>query len=105
LRGDAGFGALQAGGHTVVALALLVGLSPGQALGLGSDTDCSRVLDQVASSFDFCFGLGGFGLDFGGDARATGGLEFVQATLGFVGFAAEADGTAAVRPRFPGGRR
>jgi hypothetical protein len=27
--------------------------------------------------------------------RAAGGLEFVQATLGFVGFAAEADGAAA----------
>ena len=95
LRGDAGFGSLEAGGDAQVALALLVGLSPGQALGLGGDGDRAGVLDQVESFFDFWFGLGGFGLGFGGDARAAGGLEFVQATLGFVGFAAEADGAAA----------
>ena len=52
------------------------------------------VLDQVEGSFDFWFGLGGVGPGFGGDALAAGGLEFVQATLGFVGFAAEADGAA-----------
>ncbi len=95
LRGDAGFGSLEAGGDAQVALALLVGLSPGQALGLGGDGDCAGVLDQAEGFLDFWFGLGGFGLGCGGDARATGGLEFVQATLGFVGFAAEADGAAA----------
>jgi hypothetical protein len=95
LRSDAGFGSLEAGGDAQVALALLVGSSPGQALGLGGDGDCAGVLDQVESFFDFWFGLSGFGLGFGGDALVTGGLEFVQATLGFVGFAAKADRAAA----------
>ena len=95
LRGDAGFGSLQAGGDSLVALALLVGLGPGQALGLGGDGDCAGVLDQVEGVFDFCFGLGRFGLGFGGDAVAAGFLELVEAALGSVGFAAEADRTAA----------
>ena len=95
LRGDAGFGSLSAGGEAVVPLALLIGLGPGQALGLGGGGDLAGVLDQVEGFFDFWLGLGGFGLGFGGDARAAGGLEFVQAALGFVGFAAEADGAAA----------
>ena len=86
LRGDAGFGSLQAGGDARVPLALLVGLGPGQALGLGGDGDLAGGLDQVEGSFDFWFGLGGVGPGFGGDALAAGGLEFVQATLGFVGF-------------------
>jgi hypothetical protein len=88
LRSDTGFSSLDAGGDACSSLALLVGLGPGQALGLGGDGDCSGVLDQVESFFDFWFGLGGgFGLGCGGDARTAGGLEFVQATLGFVGFA------------------
>ena len=95
MRGDTGFGSLEAGGDAQVALALLIGLCPGQATGFGGGGDRAGVLDQVESFFDFWFGLGGFGLGFGGDACATGGLEFVQATLGFVGFAAEADGAAA----------
>jgi hypothetical protein len=40
----------------------------------------------------------GFGLDLGGlggDARAAGFLKLVKTALGFVGFSAEADGTAA----------
>ena len=95
LRGDPGFGSLSAGGEAVVPLALLVGLGPGQALGLGGGGDLAGVVDQVEGFFDFWLGLGGFGLGFGADARAAGGLEFVQAALGFVGFAAEADGAAA----------
>jgi hypothetical protein len=42
--------------------------------------------------------LGGLGLGFGGlggNALAAGLLELVEAALGFVGFSAEADGTAA----------
>ncbi len=82
----------------MVALALLVGLGPGLALGLGGDGYCAGVLDQVDGSFDFWFGLGGFGLGFGGlggDALAAGLLKLVETALGFVGFPAEADGTAA----------
>jgi hypothetical protein len=95
LRGDPGFGSLQAGGDTVVSLALLVGLGPGQALGLGGDGDRAGVLDQVDGSFDFWFG---FGLGFaglGGDALTAGFLKLVETALGFVGFSAEAEGTAA----------
>ncbi len=66
--------------------ALLVGLGPAQALGLGGRGDPAGGLDQVEGSFDFWFWLGGVGSGFGGDALATGGLEFVQATLGFMGF-------------------
>ena len=60
-----------------VSLALIVGLNPGQALGLGGDGDCSGVPDQVERFFDFCFGLGGFGLDFGGDAPRRDGRSGV----------------------------
>jgi hypothetical protein len=66
LRGDAGFGSLQAGGDTNVPLALLVGLGPAQALGLGGDGCRAGIVDQVDGPFDFWFGLDGFGLGFGG---------------------------------------
>ena len=95
LRGDPGFGSLSAGGEAVVPLALLIGLGPGQALGLGGGGDLAGGVDQVEGFFDFWLGLGGFRLGFGADARAAGGLKFVQTALGFVGFAAEADGAAA----------
>jgi hypothetical protein len=94
LRGEAGFGSLLAGGDAVVALALFVGLGPAHPLGFGDTCDRAGGLDQVESFLDFWFGLGGFGLGLGRDALTTGGLEFVQATLGFVRFAAEADGAA-----------
>src|ERR1700733_11998324 len=86
LRRDAGFGSLQAGGDSLVALALLVGLGPGQALGLGGDGFCAVVRDRVDGCFDFWVGLGGFGLGLDGDALAAGLLKLVEAALGFMGF-------------------
>jgi hypothetical protein len=45
LRGEAGFGSLQARGEAGVPLALFVGLGPGKALGLGGRGDRPGVLD------------------------------------------------------------
>ena len=95
LRGDAGFGSLQAGGDPVVSLAQF-DILRSQVRPLVLATPAVVRMSWISVNYlDFWFGLGGFGLGRGGDACTAGGLEFVQATLGFVGFAAEADGAAA----------
>jgi hypothetical protein len=80
-------------GDALVSLAVLFGLGPGRAAEFGGGGDVASVLDQVEG---FPVGLDGRGLDgLGGDILPAGLLELVEAALGFRGFPAEADGTAA----------
>ena len=61
LGGEFGLGPLQAGGDAGIALALLVGLGPGQVAGFGRHGDGGGVLDQGDGFFGFRFGVrGGF---------------------------------------------
>lgn len=90
LHGNAGFGSLKAGGDAHVPLALLTEWGRGQAAGFGSGWDLSGFRDEGVGFLDFRAGLGGFGLR----GVAPVFLELAEATLGFGGFTAEADGSA-----------
>jgi len=91
LGGDVSLGSLQTGGDAGFALAILVGLGPGQVAGFGGRGDFAGVLDQGGSFLDFGCGLGGFGLDCGW--LGLGGL-----LAGFLAFAE----AAARLSRIPG---
>src|SRR5471030_2546014 len=86
---------LQVFGDAVGPLALLVGLRPGLARGLGDSRHLAGFLDQVEGFLDFRRRLRGWGLSLSRRSGARGVLELVQAALGLVGFAAKANGAAA----------
>ena len=88
----AGLVFLEVCGNASGALALLIGLRPGDAGGLGDGGDLFGVADQIDRFFGGWIGRRGFGRRF--DSLAAGFLECVQTALGLVGFAAEADGAA-----------
>jgi hypothetical protein len=103
LAGDPSLRALEAGCDAGVAIALLVGLGPGQVAGFGGHGDGGGGVDRGGGLLDSWwgllgrFGLGGCGLDFGLlglDGLLGGLLKLAEVAFGFGGFPAEADGTA-----------
>jgi hypothetical protein len=82
-------------GEALVACPQAEGLGPGQAGGLGDGLDLAGFLDQGDGVVDSGGGFGGWRLGRCVRPGAAGVLDEVEATLGFVGFTAEADGAAA----------